>query len=296
MKKIIVSGSRGKTTIADFIVNCCGNKDVHVMELGDSQFNDSDILIVSNIYDMENYDRVCKYISNYNLKNIIINADDKLINSIFLGNLNSNLITCGMNQKASVTASSILYSEGQYKFNYCIQRAFLNLKGDVIEPMEIPVEINMYGQYNIYNSLFSITALLLIGSDIKDIKKLVQGYVNHKNFKIMLNKSFKFMAHYARETIDYINALNVLFDISYNKLYLMYNIKDFDYNIYMIDKLIDANREILNIQKVFAIDEDEVNLPGDDLMNIGKNDLILSIGSFDDNFNKMLLNYINNLS
>lgn len=296
MKNIIVSGSRGKTTIADFIISCCGKNDVCVMELNDRQCIDSDILVVSNIYDMDNYDRVCRYIANSDLKNAIINADDALVNKIFLRNLSSNLITCGMNQKASVTASSILYSEGQYKFNYCIQRAFLNLEGDIIEPMEIPVEINMYGQYNIYNSLFSITSLLLLGNDIKDIKKLVQGYKNHKNFEIILNKNFKLITHYAREAIDYINAFNVLFDISYNKLYLLYNIKDFDYNIYMIDKLIDANRKILNIQKVFAIDENAVDLPGDDLMKIGKNDLLLSIGSFDDNFNKMLLNYINNLS
>jgi len=294
MKRILVSGSRGKSSIRDFILNSGIEKQIEVKEL-DKNDKSCDILIISNIYDKEEFDKIYKYIFHNEINNVIINGDDELTNKIFVNNLNFNVITCGFNSKSSVTASSVIYNEGSYRFNYCIQRSFKDYKGNLIEPMEIPIEINMYGQYNIYNSLFVITVLILMGKSIDDIHNYLSLYKNKKNFFAISNNKFKILYHYARKEIDYLNAFDVISDISYNRLFLIYNSKDFNYNEDIIETLIENNKHILNIEKIIPAGN-KFNFKKEEINRVSDNDLILIIGSFEEEFNKQMLNYIYNLS
>ncbi|MBR5236277.1 MAG: hypothetical protein IKW06_02745 [Clostridia bacterium] len=59
----------------------------------------------------------------------------------FFYNKKSVIITYGLNSLATVTASSIHADEGQTRFQCCIQRSFVSLKGLLIEPQEFPVHI-----------------------------------------------------------------------------------------------------------------------------------------------------------
>ncbi|KHO62089.1 Mur ligase [Thermoanaerobacter sp. YS13] len=177
MVYIFVGGSSEKSSIIKFLSYCVHSKKTVVEELKNYK-EKTDILIISDILREEDFHKLKNYIYSFPSSIMITNADDELSNKLFAQGINSTLITCGLNPKSSITASSISYEEEGYEFNYCVQRSFFNLKGKLIEPLEIPVEIKVPGQYNIYNSLFVITVLLILGYEIKDIQNVVKTFEN----------------------------------------------------------------------------------------------------------------------
>jgi UDP-N-acetylmuramyl pentapeptide synthase len=177
MVHIFVGGSSEKSSIIKFLSYCVHSKEIVIEELKNYKER-ADILIISDILCDEDFHKLKNYIYNFSSGIIITNADDELSNKLFAQGINSTLITCGLNPKSSITASSISYEDEGYGFNYCVQRSFFNLKGRLIEPLEIPVEIKVPGQYNIYNSLFVITVLLILGYEIKDIQNVVKTFEN----------------------------------------------------------------------------------------------------------------------
>ncbi|HHW57076.1 MAG TPA: Mur ligase [Clostridia bacterium] len=170
MVHILIGGSLEKGVLIKFLSSSL--KEVSIKELKEYK-EKADILIISNILNEEDFNKLKNYIYKFTIPIIITNGDDKLSNGLFTEGINSMLITCGLNSKSSVTASSITYEEESYRFNYCVQRAFFNLEGVLIEPMEIPVEIKISGQYNIYNSLFVITVLLILGYVTEDVQNII---------------------------------------------------------------------------------------------------------------------------
>ncbi|MBR5157178.1 MAG: hypothetical protein IKW59_05360 [Clostridia bacterium] len=81
-------------------------------------------------------------------------------------------ITYGLNSFATVTASSIHYDDNCLKFQYCLQRNIVNLKGAIIECQEFPVCI--YNSSSVIHSALAFTTLALIAGFnpplLKDIK------------------------------------------------------------------------------------------------------------------------------
>ena len=88
--------------------------------------------------------------------NVIIDAED----GSGVGCEGLPLITCGLSQKSSVTASSI----GDDGFVYCIQRGFFTCDGDSVLPQEFKVRWTAKRE-NIYPCLELVTTLLLAGID-----------------------------------------------------------------------------------------------------------------------------------
>ncbi|MDK2815185.1 MAG: hypothetical protein PWP18_1098 [Thermoanaerobacter sp.] len=175
MVYIFVGGSSEKSLLIRFLSYCVNSKEAVIGQL--KNYNErADILIISDILNEEDFNKFKNYIYSFPSSIIITNGDDELSNKLFAKGINSTLITCGLNPKSSITASSISYEEEGYEFNYCVQRAFFNLKGKLIEPLEIPVEIKVSEQYNIYDSLFVITVLLILGNEIKDIQNVVKTF------------------------------------------------------------------------------------------------------------------------
>lgn len=76
------------------------------------------------------------------------------------------LITCGLKQNSSVTASSIS-DDG---FVYCIQRGFRTRGGKTLLPQEFKVRWDKKRD-NIYPCLEFVTALLLSGTSPSDISE-----------------------------------------------------------------------------------------------------------------------------
>lgn len=85
-----------------------------------------------------------------NAKYLIINSDIK-DNLEILGNLDLTVITCGFNSKATISVSSTEYSEKNMVL--CIQRAIKDIKGKVIEPQEIKIEVKKMDIYHIIGLL-----------------------------------------------------------------------------------------------------------------------------------------------
>lgn len=132
---------------ADFIFDSL-KKDAHY-----------DILIENNTLSIS---AKADYIHLLNSDNIVLAPD--LSKCIF--------ITYGLNSFATVTASSIHYEDNSLRFQYCLQRNIVNLKGNIIECQEFPVCI--YNSLPDINSALAFTTLALIAGFnpymLKDIK------------------------------------------------------------------------------------------------------------------------------
>lgn len=91
-----------------------------------------------------------KYVKDIfsNSKYLILNADTNIENSI-LKDINIKIITFGLNQKSSFTVSSIKENE----IIICIQRAFKNLEGNMVETKEVKRLLTKNNIKNIYYSL-----------------------------------------------------------------------------------------------------------------------------------------------
>ena len=83
-----------------------------------------------------------------NSKYLILNSDTNMENLI-LKDINIKIITYGLNQKSTITTSSIKENE----IIICIQRSFKNIQNKIVEPREVKSQLNKNNIKNIYNSL-----------------------------------------------------------------------------------------------------------------------------------------------
>ena len=97
--------------------------------------------------------------------NLIIDSDADAANKIS-DPRELLLITCGLKQNSSVTASSI----GDDGFLYCIQRGFRTRGGNALLPQEFKVRWSKKRD-NIYPCLEFVTALLLSDMSPSDISE-----------------------------------------------------------------------------------------------------------------------------
>lgn len=121
------------------------------------------ILIDNNLSKMteeeENINKICK-----DTKYIILNSDINLKVNI-LEEHKANIITYGLNQKATVTVSSIT----QENVLVDIQRNIKDLKGNIIGVGERRVKINEQSKIKIYNLLAIYIIFLIYDEKIIDI-------------------------------------------------------------------------------------------------------------------------------
>ena len=91
-----------------------------------------------------------------NCKYIAINAD--MENELkFINNMELRVITFGFNPKSTITASSV-----EENFLVCLQRKFININGDVLEPQEIEVKLNEENLSKSSHNMLGIVSILLI--------------------------------------------------------------------------------------------------------------------------------------
>lgn len=101
---------------------------------------------------------------------IIINTDDSSSVQLLKNIKNRLIITYGLCSRATITASSIEIVPN-IKFNCCIQRGITPLNDTEIDLMEFPVQINLLGRHNVYNTLAAITVALMYGVLPENIMK-----------------------------------------------------------------------------------------------------------------------------
>lgn len=90
----------------------------------------------------------CKY--------LIINADID-IDKTLIEELQFDILTFGLNQKSTITASSI----GDSNIIVCLQRNIKNVYQELIEPNEFNIKYNENIDNNVYNCLAYFSILLL---------------------------------------------------------------------------------------------------------------------------------------
>jgi UDP-N-acetylmuramoyl-L-alanyl-D-glutamate--2,6-diaminopimelate ligase len=157
-------------------------------------------------------------------KTIIINNDEPNGMKVIAACKDVIPITYGLNQKASVTASSIDIEE-TICFNYCVQRSFRSRSDKIIEPFEVPVRLNALGVHNIYNALAAITCGLYYDGDIENIKRLVENYkAPARHFQKLYDGDYTIIDNYCSSIYDYNAAFESLQILNYESLLMIISV------------------------------------------------------------------------
>lgn len=90
-------------------------------------------------------------------KYILLNSDIN-ISEENLKDVELKILTYGLKQKSTITISSVK----QEKILISIQRAFKNLNEKIIEQKEVPVELDINSDKNMYNLLIKLAIMELI--------------------------------------------------------------------------------------------------------------------------------------
>ena len=116
--------------------------------------------------DLADFFKTSKYLEDIlrNAKYLVINSDvvkdlEVLVNS------NINVITYGLNQKATITMSSIMTE----KILICVQNKFKNIFGEFVEEQEVNVEISKNNLKKICNSMAVFSILAIYGEKLQKI-------------------------------------------------------------------------------------------------------------------------------
>ncbi len=116
----------------------------------------------------------------------ILNTDDKSAKKLIEDNNKALVITYGLANKSSITASSMQIKIST-QFTLCIQRGLTTLYGKEIEPAEYPINLNLTGKHNVYNTLAAIAASLYFGVEIEEINESLSAF---KGIKRRLDKIY----------------------------------------------------------------------------------------------------------
>ena len=116
--------------------------------------------------DLADFFKTSKYLEDIlrNAKYLVINSDvvkdlEVLVNS------NINVITYGLNQKATITMSSIMTEN----ILICVQNKFKNIFGEFVEEQEVNVEISKNNLKKICNSMAVFSILAIYGEKLQKI-------------------------------------------------------------------------------------------------------------------------------
>ena len=122
------------------------NKNITILHINNNSIDNLlnikfDVVIINQI--VNNIEDINKILAN--IKFLVINSD---INNN-LENIETNIIDYGLNQKATITASSI----NEENIIVCVQRNINNINNKLIEINEEKISMEKYKNKGIYNKL-----------------------------------------------------------------------------------------------------------------------------------------------
>lgn len=112
--------------------------------------------------------------SSSSIKDILINGSYCFVNMDLIDgknnnvNIYGNIITYGLGSKNTVTVSSM---EDNNSFVYCLQRDVNYNALGMLEPEEVPINMNFCSEEEIYAAMVGITINLIEGKDISNLTK-----------------------------------------------------------------------------------------------------------------------------
>mgnify|MGYP000848406590 CR=1 FL=1 len=151
----------------------------------------------------------------------VINLDDDNGLKLLDGNHRTPVITYGLGNKATITASSI-DTDSPTTFNYCLQRGITTLSGIEVEAFEYPIVINLLGKHNVYNSLAAITCALLMDVPIETIKKSLEVFSRvPRRMDVIYKEDYTVIDDYCHNPFGYEAVFQSVQGMQYKDLHIV---------------------------------------------------------------------------
>ena len=200
-------------------------------------------------------------------KYIIMNIDELYSSYILDENTEGLIITYGLNKKSTITASSFNISNN-VEFNLCIQREYNSIDGKTIEPMEVPIVLNLIGKNNIYHGLSAIACGLSCGITINQIQEAlfdIKG--KYRYLEKIYDKDYIIIDSNCSIPSEYNLIFEEIQNLKYKNIYVVNGI-EIDQGIYTIKKNLEVIlnwKPILDIKKVFFYIDGREDLISDNI-------------------------------
>ena len=184
---------------------------------------------------------------------IIMNVDDKNYRKLLAKEVKGIIVTYGLNRKATITTSSFKFANN-IQFNLCQQREILGLNGIRMEPMEIPITLNLIGKSNIYYSLAVIACGLIYGisaDEMRNILSNIKGVFRY--LEKIQDEEYMIIDSNCNIPADYNTVFEETQNLKYKNIYIINGI-EIDQGIYTIKDNLKAIlnwQPILNVKKLF---------------------------------------------
>ncbi len=152
----------------------------------------------------------------------IINTDDPYGLALVRENARPLILSYGLGSKSSITASSIDFNSTGISFTCCIQRSFTNMMGNDVEAQEIPLELQIPGKHNVYNSLASVAVALLYGIEPQVIQKALNGFRGvWRRMQRIYDGRFTVIDDFSHNPGSYEAAFETVQGMNYNNLFIV---------------------------------------------------------------------------
>ncbi|WP_027340480.1 UDP-N-acetylmuramoyl-L-alanyl-D-glutamate--2,6-diaminopimelate ligase [Halonatronum saccharophilum] len=207
----------------------------HALKLDRVLGIDFDIAIFTNLsYDhMEFHKTIDDYYSSkeklfVNLREDkygVINIDSDYANSI-IENTSATIYTYGINKDSDISAKNIVANKSGIEFDLVINNKILTNFTKIIEPNSIRIKLPLLGIHNIYNSLASILATLLLGFSLEDIKGGLEKFKGIKRrMELVYDGEFTVIDDFAHNPVGLEANFKTIKDFDYNNLYIVHFLK-----------------------------------------------------------------------
>ena len=155
---------------------------------------------------------------------VILNIDAPLIEGL-IDKTKGDVLTAGIEKDASIGIEDIDLSTGFAKFNYVVKEVHHSLKWN-LEPVVLPIELEVAGYHSVLNAMIAITYGLLEGVDGATIQKALRNFSGvERRFELIYNKDYMILDdHFANEK-NIAVTLETLCQMDYKDLHVLYAVR-----------------------------------------------------------------------
>ena len=155
---------------------------------------------------------------------VILNIDAPLIEGL-IDKTKGDVLTAGIEKDASIGIEDIDLSTGFAKFNYVVKKAHHSSRWN-LEPVVLPIELEVAGYHSVLNAMIAITYGLLEGVDGATIQKALRNFSGvERRFELIYNKDYMILDdHFANEK-NIAVTLETLCQMDYKNLHVLYAVR-----------------------------------------------------------------------
>ncbi|EOC99507.1 Mur ligase family protein [Caldisalinibacter kiritimatiensis] len=156
-----------------------------------------------------------------NNKIAVLNVDDEYAVKLVQDNTRPLILTYGLNNKATVTASSLEIGN-TISFTVCLQRGLTTIRSNTVEPLEFKAILHLLGKHNIYNALAAISVALIFEIDIDVIIQALKEFKGvHRRLEKIYEGKYLVIDDFCHNPSSYEAVFESIQGMEYNKLILV---------------------------------------------------------------------------